>query len=146
VLRIVGAGPERERLEHLATTLGITDRVRFLGHLPFAALVAEYRNAAIFALPTEQEGFGIVFLEAMASSLPIVATRVAAVPEVVSDGTTALLIEPGDEVRLVEAIEKLLGDSDLRAILGNAGRLHASQFAAAAVARQFLVAIGVQTY
>ena len=54
------------------------------------ALVAEYRNATLFALPTEQEGFGIVFLEAMASSLPIVATRVAAVPEVVSDGVTAL--------------------------------------------------------
>src|SRR6476646_2178880 len=57
-LRIVGTGPERSRLEHLAQTLNLTNRVDFLGHLPFAALVAEYRNATLFALPTEQEGFG----------------------------------------------------------------------------------------
>jgi glycosyltransferase involved in cell wall biosynthesis len=146
VLRIVGAGPESERLEHLATTLGITDRVRFLGHLPFASLVAEYRNATLFVLPTEQEGFGIVFLEAMASSLPIVATRVAAVPEVVSDGMTALLIEPGDESTLAQMLETLLGDSALRERLGRTGRAHASRFAAPVVARQFLAAIGIQTY
>src|SRR5207302_3133370 len=103
-LRIAGTGPERARLEHLAQTLELTDRVHFLGHLPFAALVAEYRNATIFALPTEQEGFGIVFLEAMASSLPIVATRVAAVPEVVSDGVTGLLVDPGDESTLAQTL------------------------------------------
>jgi len=138
-LRIVGTGPERNRLEHLARTLAITDRVHFLGHLPFAALVAEYRNATIFALPTEQEGFGIVFLEAMASGLPIIATRVAAVPEVVADG---LLVDPGDEPALTESIERLLGDVNLRANLGNAGRERVKQFAADVVAQQFLDAIG----
>lgn len=140
VLRIVGTGPERERLEQLAHTLGLADRVHFLGHLPFSALVTEYRNADIFALPTEQEGFGIVFLEAMASSLPIIATRVAAVPEVVSDG---LLVDPGDESALVHAIETLLNDAALRERLGGAGRVHVARFAAAVVARQFLAAIGV---
>jgi len=138
VLRIVGTGPERDHLEHLAHTLGIASRVAFLGHLPFADLVAEYRNATIFALPTEQEGFGIVFLEAMASCLPIVATRVAAVPEVVADG---LLIDPGDERALTESIERLLGDVNLRARLGNAGRKRVKQFAADVVAHQFLAAI-----
>jgi glycosyltransferase involved in cell wall biosynthesis len=140
MLRIVGTGPERARLEHLARTLDLTARVHFLGHLPFAALVAEYRNATLFALPTEQEGFGIVFLEAMASSLPIVATRVAAVPEVVTDG---LLVDPSDEPALTESIERLLGDMNLRAKLGNAGRERVKQFAADVVARQFLDAIGV---
>ena len=142
-LRIVGTGPERQRLEQLAHTLGLTDRVHFLGHLPFAALVAEYRNATLFALPTEQEGFGIVFLEAMASSLPIVATRAAAVPEVVSDGVTALLANPGDESTLAQMLATLLGDAALRKRLGDAGRAQAARFAAPVVARQFLAAIGI---
>jgi glycosyltransferase involved in cell wall biosynthesis len=142
-LRIVGTGPERERLKELSHTLGIADRVHFLGHLPFIALVAEYRNATLFALPTEQEGFGIVFLEAMASSLPIVATCVAAVPEVVSDGVTALLANPGNESTIAELLETLLNDAALRQRLGDAGRAHVARFAAPVVARQFLAAIGV---
>jgi len=140
-LRIVGAGPERNRLEHLAQTLDLTDRIHFLGHLPFAALVAEYRNATIFALPTEQEGFGIVFLEAMASGLPIIAARVAAVPEVVADG---LLVDSGDESALTESIERLLREADLRSRLSIAGHERVKQFAADVVARQFLEAIGVR--
>ncbi|MBV8545526.1 MAG: glycosyltransferase family 4 protein [Acidobacteria bacterium] len=143
VLRIVGSGPERERLEELSHTLAIADRVHFLGHLPFTALAAEYRNATLFALPTEQEGFGIVFLEAMASGLPIIATRVAAVPEVVSDGVTALLANPGDESTLAQLLETLLGDAALRKRLGDAGRAHVARFAAPVVARQFLAAIGI---
>jgi glycosyltransferase involved in cell wall biosynthesis len=143
VLRVVGNGPESERLVQLARDLGITSRVHFLGHLPFSDLAAEYRNAGIFALPTEQEGFGIVFLEAMASSLPIIATRAAAVPEVVADGVTALLIDPGDETALAQAVENLLDDSDLRTRLGNAGRKHVARFNAPVVARQFLSAVGI---
>jgi glycosyltransferase involved in cell wall biosynthesis len=143
VLRIVGIGPESERLEHLAHDLNIADRVQFLGHLPFTVLAAEYRNADVFALPTEQEGFGIVFLEAMASSLPIIATRVAAVPEVVEDGVTALLVDPGDEAALAQTLEKLLRDPVLRTSLGNAGRAHVAQFAAPVVARKFLAAVGI---
>jgi len=141
ILRIVGAGPEGERLEHLAHDLNIANRVHFLRHLPFAALAAEYRNAAVFALPTEQEGFGIVFLEAMASSLPIIATRVAAVPEVVADGVTGLLIDPGDEAALAHTLERLLRDQDLQKQLGSAGRARVGQFAAPVVARQFLAAV-----
>jgi len=141
ILRIVGAGPESERLEHLAHDLNIANRVHFLRHLRFAVLAAEYRNAAVFALPTEQEGFGIVFLEAMASSLPIIATRVAAVPEVVADGVTGLLIDPGDEAALAHTLEGLLQDQDLRKRLGSAGRARVAQFAAPVVARQFLAAV-----
>jgi glycosyltransferase involved in cell wall biosynthesis len=145
LLRIVGIGPEQDRLEQLTHNLGIADRVHFLGHLPFPALIAEYRNATIFALPTEQEGFGIVFLEAMASGLPIVATSVAAVPEVVSDGVTAVLASAGDESTLAKNLETLLGDDALRKRLGEAGRARAARFAAPVVARQFLAAIGIET-
>jgi glycosyltransferase involved in cell wall biosynthesis len=143
VLRIVGTGRESERLIRLARDLAISDRVNFLGHLPFSELVAEYRDATLFGLPTEQEGFGIVFLEAMASSLPIVATRVAAVPEVVAEGVNGLLVNAGDETALAQALKRLLGDPQLREQLGREGRKRVEQFAAPTVARQFLAAIGV---
>jgi len=143
VLRIVGIGPEKSRLEHLARTLGIEDRVHFLGLLPFHDLTTEYRNATVFALPSEQEGFGIVFLEAMASSLPVVAGRAGAVPEVVEEGTTALLIDPSDDVALAQSLETLLDRPDMRTSMGSAGRARVRAYDAPIVARQFLDAIGV---
>ncbi len=143
VLRIAGVGPEKSRLEHLARQLAIARRVDFLGHLPFARLVAEYRNAAVFALPSAQEGFGIVFLEAMASSLPVVAALAAAVPEVVPDGSMGLLVSPGDDAALADALTKLLDDAPMRRAMGSAGREHVRQFDSPLVARKFLEAIGV---
>jgi phosphatidyl-myo-inositol dimannoside synthase len=143
VLRIAGAGAERSRLEFLARQLGITERVDFLGHLPFARLLAEYRNAAVFTLPSAQEGFGIVFLEAMASSLPIVAARAAAVPEVVADGSAGILVAPGDDAALAAALTTLLDDASTRRTMGSAGREHVRQFDAPLVARKFLDAIGL---
>ena len=142
VLRIAGAGPERSRLESLARQLSIAGRVDFLGHLPFAQLLGEYRNAAVFALPSAQEGFGIVFLEAMASSLPIVAARAAAVPEVVA-GSTGILVPTSDDAALAAAITKLLDDASIRRTMGSAGREHVRQFDAPLVAQKFLDAIGV---
>ena len=140
VLRIAGAGPERSRLEALARQLEIVGRVEFLGHLPFAQLVGEYRNAAVFALPSVQEGFGIVFLEAMASSLPIVAARAGAVPEFVANG---ILVRPGDDFDLAEALTRLLDDASMRRTMGALGREHVRQFDAPLVAQKFLDAIGV---
>ena len=69
-LRVVGTGPELPRLERMAQTLSLGGRVRFLGHIPFGELAREYRRADIFCLPSRQEGFGIVFLEAMAADSP----------------------------------------------------------------------------
>ncbi len=143
VVRIVGVGPERQRLGQLARDLRISDRVHFLGHLPLHALAEEYRNAAIFALPSAQEGFGIVFLEAMASSLPVVAGRAAAIPEVVAEDVTALLVNPDDELALADRLMKLLNDAHLRASLGSSGRMRVLQYDAPVVARKFLDAIGV---
>jgi glycosyltransferase involved in cell wall biosynthesis len=143
VLRIVGVGPERLRLEHLARDLAIADRVHFLDHLSLPALTAEYRNATIFALPSAQEGFGIVFLEAMASSLPVVAGRAAAVPEVVAEGVTALLVDPNDEAALTNSLEMLLDDSALREAMGSAGCQQVQRYDAPVVAREFLEAIGI---
>lgn len=143
-LRIVGVGPEKSNLEKLAITLGIADRARFLGHRSFHDLVQEYRNATIFALPTSQEGFGIVFLEAMAASLPIVAGRAGAVPEIVQDGVNGLLINPDDHAELARALTRLLADRDLRAAMASAGRARVTRYDAPIVARQFLENIGIR--
>ncbi len=142
VLRVVGIGPERRHLEHLAHDLAIADRVHFRGHLPFHELTAEYRNAAVFALPTAQEGFGIVFLEAMASSLPVVAGHAAAVPEVVAEGA-GLLVNPHDEAALADSLARLLDDPAKRAAMGAAGRARVQRYDAPIVARQFLDAVGL---
>ncbi len=108
-LRVVGAGPELPALRALARDLGLGGRVALLGHVPFERLVAEYRGADIFCLPSLQEGFGIVFLEAMAAGLPVVACQAAAVPEVVPDWECGLLVPPRDVPALAFALDRLAG-------------------------------------
>jgi glycosyltransferase involved in cell wall biosynthesis len=142
-LRVVGTGPELERLRRQADDLRLGGRVEFLGHVPFDRLAAEYRRAAVFCLPSRQEGFGIVFLEAMAASLPIVAVRAAAVPEVVLDGVCGLLVPPGSPEALAGALNHLLSSAEERSRLGEAGRQRVSIYDAPLVAARFLEAVGL---
>src|SRR2546425_915597 len=86
----------------------------FLGEIERTALAVEYVSAHCFCLPTVQEGFGIVFAEAMAAGLPVVACRAAAVPEIVEDSRTGLLVSPGSPDELAMAMEKLLVNEGLR--------------------------------
>ena len=142
-LKIIGTGPERARLERRARDLGLDGRVAFLGHVSFERLAAEYRGADVFCLPSRQEGFGIVFLEAMAAGLPVVAARAAAVPEVVEDGECGILVPPGDADALSTALDRLLGDAEERRRLGSAGALRVRRFDAPRVAEEFLKAVGI---
>ena len=98
-------------------------------------------NASAFCLPSVQEGFGIVFLEAMAAELPVVACRIAAMPEVVLDGTTGLLVAPRDPGALAEALERLIREPVLARRLGQEGRRRALGFSPRAVAERFLSAV-----
>ena len=141
ILRVAGTGPELSRLRRLAVRHGLGDRVEFLGHVPFARLAAEYRRARVFCLPSRQEGFGIVFLEAMAAGLPIVAARAAAVPEVVADGECGTLVPPGDEAALARELGRMLGDAALRERLGEAARRRVERYDAPRVAGEFLQAV-----
>src|SRR5262249_49004488 len=100
-VRIVGNGPEYLRLRQLCDELSLWPSVRWLGDLSLVRLAEEYNRAHVFCLPSEQEGFGLVFLEAMAAGKPIVATCAAAIPEVVQSG---ILVKPGDCDALAEAI------------------------------------------
>jgi glycosyltransferase involved in cell wall biosynthesis len=134
-VRIAGDGPERERLEHLHQSLALGETVRWLGTVERKRLVPEYRRCDVFCLPSVQEGFGIVLLEAMAAGRPIVAARAAAVPEVVPH---ALLVEPESHESLAAGIEELYRRPDLRHALATPCAARVQQFDAPQVARQFL--------
>jgi glycosyltransferase involved in cell wall biosynthesis len=137
-IRIVGGGPESARLMELSRELRLETIVNWLGNLSISSLAAEYNSADIFCLPSVQEGFGIVFLEAMAARKPIVAARAAAVPEVVRHG---VLFEPDDPEALAEAIYSLYRNPDLRYSLGESGRRDVEEFEMRRIAAQFLTEI-----
>ena len=133
--RIVGDGPERGRLHALLGEMHLEDTVRWLGNLSADDLAREYNRCDVFCLPSVQEGFGIVFLEAMAAGKPIVAANAAAVPEVVPQG---LLVEPESGAALAEGLRRIHADAPLRARLAEAGKVAAERYDAANVAKLFL--------
>lgn len=140
-VRIVGRGPEWATVGRLHAELGLGSSVALLGDLTRERLAEEYVNASVFCLPSVQEGFGIVFLEAMAAELPVVACRIAAVPEVVLDGVTGLLVEPRDPGALAEALERLITDPARARQLGQEGRRRAVGFSPRHVAERFVSAV-----
>jgi glycosyltransferase involved in cell wall biosynthesis len=136
---VVGDGPEHANLRRLWGELSLGESVRLLGEIPDDGEVARlYRGAEVFCLPSVQEGFGIVFLEAMASGLPVVATTAAAIPEVVPQGKAGLLVPPGDVEALAAALVDLLRDPGRRAECAAFGREHVRQYDWPVVARTFL--------
>jgi glycosyltransferase involved in cell wall biosynthesis len=136
--RIVGDGPERERLRAICREKELDETVHWLGNLSQDELAREYNRCDVFCLPSVQEGFGIVFLEAMAAGKPIVAARAGAVPEVVEQG---LLVEPESEEALADGIRRLHADADLRASLAAAGTSIVQRYDAPKVAALFLAAV-----
>lgn len=118
---VVGTGDALPALQRLATELGVAARVRFTGALSDAQRDAELQRCDVFALPSRGEGFGIVYLEAMAHGKPCLAAQVGGAPEVVKDGETGLVVAP--EVAPVRAaLQHLLASAELRQRLGQAGR------------------------
>jgi len=133
--RIVGGGPESERLLRIWREKRLENTVTWLGDLSQAALAAEYNRCDAFCLPSVQEGFGIVFLEAMAAGKPIVAARAAAVPEVLSQG---VLVEPESAEALAAALTELQRDPERRVALSAQGKAIVGRYDAPRVARMFL--------
>jgi len=134
-VQLAGDGPEREYLERITAALGLSGTVRFLGERDdVPALMA---RADVFVLPTTgREGLGISALEAMAAGLPVVASRVGGLPEIVSNGRTGCLVPPGDAAALEGAIHDLLSNPDRARSLGQEGRRRVERdFSARAMVR-----------
>jgi len=144
LLRVIGGGPELPALKRLTGELGLEQNVILTGPVKDTRKVQEaYFEADLFCLPTRQEGFGIVFLEAMASGLPIVGSRAGAVPEVVPDKVAGFLEDPDDVDALADRIATLLEDPELRSRMGRAGLEHVRGHDSPVVARRFLDACGL---
>ncbi len=127
-LEIVGDGPLRRPLQAMAASTGLGDRIGFLGALPHARVLERVRRAAMLVLPSvltasgRVEGLGMVLLEAAASGVPVVASRVGGIPEGMVDGQTGLLVPARDAEALGAAIARLLDDPAARLGMGAAGR------------------------
>ena len=129
VLVVLGEGPERRTLDALARELGVERRVFLPGRVPDVA--SWLHRAAVYVQPSRWEGFGLAVLEAMVCSLPVVATRVSSLPELVADGVTGILAPPDDAAALARGIERALAEPRL----GEAGRERArAEFSIAAMA------------
>lgn len=119
-LVMVGDGPERTNVVHRARCLDVYDRCVFVGKQP---RIVDYLCAAdVLLLPSEQESFGLAALEAMACEVPVIASRVGGVPEVVDDGETGFLSPVGDLDKMAADAVRLLTDEKLRKEMGRRAR------------------------
>src|SRR4029434_3279442 len=119
-LVMVGDGSERTNTEHRARCLGVYDRCTFVGKQPNSV---DYLSASdVLLLPSEQESFGLAALEAMACEVPVIASRVGGLPEVVTDGETGYLSPVGDVDKMAADAARLLSDEKLRKEMGQRAR------------------------
>lgn len=119
-LWIAGEGDQAERLRELIGELGMEERIKLLGFR--SDTVDLYHAMDVFCLSSVREGLPNVLLEAMALEVPVLATRIAGIPKLITDGVDGLLVEPADEAALTAALARLVEDANLRARLAAAGR------------------------
>jgi len=137
-ITFVGLVKEKEymdRLQEYILAKGMAGRVRFTGFLTGQELSKEYEKADIFVSPTLKEGFGLTVLEAMSYGLPVIASNVGAIPELVEDGVNGLLVEPEDPKMLSKAIREILEKPTFRKLFQNSAKERSAQFEA--IEKQF---------
>jgi glycosyltransferase involved in cell wall biosynthesis len=125
VVRIVGEGPLRRSLEQQAQDIGVTDRVKFIGHVD--DIVGVLSHATFVVHTSESEGCPNVVMEAMACGRAVIATDVGDVPALIEDGRTGFVVRCGDDAALVERMVKLISDRSLCCRMGQAGRAKAER-------------------
>jgi glycosyltransferase involved in cell wall biosynthesis len=120
-LVIAGDGPDKEMLLKYSETLGVDDRVHFLGRVASGDLSCLYESCEVFAQPSRLEAFGLVVLEALSFGKPVVSTRVGGIPEIIEDGVNGVMVDGRPEA-FASGIEKLLSDSHLKEDIGRRSR------------------------
>ena len=135
-VEIAGSGPYREKLEEAVTRAGLGEQVKFLGWIDDLTSVLPRWDA--FVMPSLEEGFPIAALDAMAAGLPVVATSVGGIPELIEDGKTGWLVPPRDAEALTSRLRLLLSNPELRLSMGAAGYARVrDHFSAAQMAGSF---------
>ncbi len=133
-LEIIGNGELMNYLTELTRKLNISEKVKFYGFINQISDFVQYLNILksfdIFVIPSvmESETFGVAAVEASACSIPVIATNIGGLKEVIVNNKTGILVPPRDTDRLAEALEKLILDNDLRITLGNTGRKRVEEF------------------
>lgn len=136
-LDIIGDGPDAAMLQQRAASLGITDRVQWHGSLPQPRLVDHYRRVSALVVPSVEEGFGLVAVEAQLCETPVVAYASGGLRESIEDDATGYLVPPGDAAALAARLDAVLTDPE-RERVGRAGRQSAlARFAPESVARRY---------
>lgn len=136
-LTVVGDGPQREHLQRLAERNAASADITWAGPVGQDTIRDHYHAADVFCLPSFAEGIPVVLMEAMSTGLPVVANAITGIPELVEDGVSGLLIRPGRTDLLVDALQRLAADADLRSRMGRAGREKvSSEFETADVGRR----------
>jgi phosphatidylinositol alpha-1,6-mannosyltransferase len=137
-LLAVGDGDDRAWLEDLAEETGVDRHVHFLSGLSYEELAACYGHCELFALPSRGEGFGLVYLEAMACGKAVIGGAHGGAPEVIEDGKTGYVVPHGDAAQLATAMATLLDDATLRAEMGRRGKQRVeSEFKFSVFAKSF---------
>ena len=137
-LLAVGDGDDRAWLEDLAEETGVERHVHFLSGLSYEELAACYGHCELFALPSRGEGFGLVYLEAMACGKAVIGGAHGGAPEVIEDGKTGYVVPHGDAAQLATAMATLLDDATLRAEMGRRGKQRVeSEFKFSVFAKSF---------
>ncbi len=121
-LTIVGDGPDRATLEAVVEASGLSSQVTFLGYRSQSDVADLLGESDVLVLPSFAEGVPVVLMEAMAAGLPVIATRIAGIPELVEGGVSGLLVSPGDASALAAAIDKIADDPELAKTMGQAGQ------------------------
>ncbi|HSJ62785.1 MAG TPA: glycosyltransferase family 4 protein [Gemmatimonadaceae bacterium] len=137
-VRLIGAGPDGDRLRRQAGELGIAERLEWLPPQPQQALAEHYRQAAVVVVPSIEEGLGLVAVEAQLCGAPVIAAASGGLPDVVEDGRTGVLVPVAAPEPLARALDALLADREHAATLGRNGRAAAlAKFAPEAVAARY---------
>jgi phosphatidylinositol alpha-1,6-mannosyltransferase len=144
-LLVVGDGDDRPRLEARVASAGLAHAIQFRGRVDQERLAALYRAAAFFVMPSTNEGFGLVYLEAMRAGKPCVALHGAA-DEIIQDGVSGILVDAGNSVGLTDAIVRLFAQPQVRTDMGRAAAVRiASAFTPDQFARRLHDALGLST-
>lgn len=127
-LILVGDGEERRNLENLADKLNLNQKITFVGNIPNKDVSKYMKEADIFVLPSLSEGFPVVILEAMASGLPIVTTKIRGIPEIVKEGINGFLVEPRSSKKIAEKVVFLLRNENVATSISENNKVDVKQY------------------